>query len=210
MWPIGRRGGNRSASVPAREQRSDSFSAPRRRGAGCDVKSACTRRPWPLHRLSFDGDRTHQAINCATLSAARSAVRKVDRCNIQAGWVSWSVSSRGLHQRTATKARLRTPLPATTAYIQSMLRKRSPTGFSPPLPKQIHIHRHMKVRTLADVRAFLLRLTDDQQQHRTWQHVARTTLQAAEDGSVLDVSVALQLTLQSIGMAHTIGSKAER
>jgi hypothetical protein len=53
-------------------------------------------------------------------------------------------------------------------------------------------------------------LTDDQQQYQTWQHVARTTLQAAEDGSVRDVSVALQLTLQSIGMAHTIVSKERR
>jgi hypothetical protein len=91
-----------------------------------------------------------------------------------------------------------------------MSRKRTPTGFSLPLPKQIHIDRYMKVRTLADVRAFLLQLTDDQQQHRTWQHVARTTLHAAEDGSVRDVSVALQLTLQSTGMAHTIGGKAQR
>jgi hypothetical protein len=192
MWPIGRRGGKQPACAPARAQRSRSFSAAHRRGAGCDVKSACTRHRWPSHRLSSDGDRTHQAINCATLSAARPAVRKADRCNIQAGWVSWSVLSRGLYQRTTTKAGLfRTPLPATTTYIRSMLRTRTRTGFSQPLPKQIHIHRHMKVRTLDDVRAFLLRLTDDQQQYRTWQHVARTTLQAAEDGSVRDVSVAL-------------------
>jgi hypothetical protein len=91
-----------------------------------------------------------------------------------------------------------------------MLRKRVLTGFAQSLPDPIQIHRHMMVRTLADVRTFLLRLTTDQQQHWTWQHVARTTLQVAGDGSVLDVSVALQLTLQSIGMAHTIGSKERR
>jgi hypothetical protein len=85
------------------------------------------------------------------------------------------------------------------------MRKAGPFKDSTPRNHDLY----MKVRTLADVRTFLLRLTSDQQ-HRTWQHVARTTLQAADDGSVLDVSVALQLTLQSNGMAHTIGGEAQR
>jgi hypothetical protein len=73
-----------------------------------------------------------------------------------------------------------------------LLRKRKTDGFDQPLPRAIDIPRHMKVRTLADVRAFLLLLKDEQQAFVTWQHVAGTLLQATKDGSTADVSVALR------------------
>jgi hypothetical protein len=50
-----------------------------------------------------------------------------------------------------------------------------------------------KLRTLADVREHLMKLPEERQQWRAWQHAAKVLLEAAESGDVRDVEITLRL-----------------
>ena len=56
----------------------------------------------------------------------------------------------------------------------------------------IDVGRRSKLKSLADVRAHILKLPEDSQRLPAWQNVAASLLKAAEGGDLADVSVALR------------------
>ena len=64
--------------------------------------------------------------------------------------------------------------------------------WSRKLAKPIDIGRRAKLKTLADVRAHILRLPEASQRLPAWQNAAEHLFKAAEGGDLADVSIAIR------------------
>jgi len=72
-------------------------------------------------------------------------------------------------------------------------RARSPKrDWSRPLAKPIEVEGH-ELRTLHDVRAYLLKLPPQRQLNRSWQTMVTDITTAAEHGNMLDLTVPFML-----------------
>ena len=71
---------------------------------------------------------------------------------------------------------------------------RSPKAdWSRPLAKPIDVGGRRKLRTLADVRAHLLKIPEERQTNVGWQSITRQIMDAAESGETIDLTVPFAL-----------------
>jgi hypothetical protein len=78
---------------------------------------------------------------------------------------------------------------------------RSRPDWSRPLPRPLVIPGVMTLKTLADVRDLIEKhLPKGHREQSTWQHVAACLDEAARGGSIIDVTVPLQMVLSMEGV----------
>jgi hypothetical protein len=65
--------------------------------------------------------------------------------------------------------------------------------WSRPLAKPIDVGQRRKLRTLDDVRTFLLNLPEERQTKLAWQNIAREIMEAAQSGETIDLTVPFAL-----------------
>ena len=71
---------------------------------------------------------------------------------------------------------------------------RSPKpDWSRPLSKPIDVGGRRKLRTLDDVRAYLLKLPEARQTNAAWQGITRQIMVAAESGETIDLTIPFAL-----------------
>jgi hypothetical protein len=66
-------------------------------------------------------------------------------------------------------------------------------NWSRPLAKPVDVGRARKLRTLADVRAHLLKIPKERQSNLAWQNITRQVMAAAEPGATIDLTVPFAL-----------------
>ena len=81
-------------------------------------------------------------------------------------------------------------------------RSRRPSGrwcavgkpdWSRPLSKPIDVGERRKLRTLADVRSYLLKIPEERQTNANWQSITRQIMDAAQSGETIDLTVPFAL-----------------
>ena len=65
--------------------------------------------------------------------------------------------------------------------------------WSRPLAKPIDVGERRKLRTLDDVRSFLLKLPEERQTNAVWQSITRQILDAAQSGETIDLTIEFAL-----------------
>ena len=65
--------------------------------------------------------------------------------------------------------------------------------WSRPLAKPVDVGERRKLRTLADVRSYLLKMPEERQSKVAWQSIAREIMDAARSGKTIDLTVPFAL-----------------
>jgi hypothetical protein len=66
-------------------------------------------------------------------------------------------------------------------------------GWSRPLAEPIDVGQRRKLRTLADVRAYLLKIPEERQTNVHWQNITRQIRDAAQSGEMIDLTIEFAL-----------------
>jgi hypothetical protein len=81
-------------------------------------------------------------------------------------------------------------------------RSRQPSGrwcavakpdWSRPLSKPVDVGERRKLRTLADVRSYLLKIPKERQTNVSWQSITRQIMAAAQSGETIDLTIPFAL-----------------
>jgi hypothetical protein len=67
------------------------------------------------------------------------------------------------------------------------------SDWSRPLAKPIDVGGRRKLRTLGDVRAYLLKIPPERHTNAVWQNITRQVMAAAESGETIDLTVPFAL-----------------
>jgi hypothetical protein len=86
-----------------------------------------------------------------------------------------------------TPASETTPTPSRPRYASG--------DWTLPLRRPVHIRRWRKLKTLADVRDFILNLPEGKQKSSTWTAVSAALLQAAQRGDTTRATIALETAM---------------
>jgi hypothetical protein len=65
--------------------------------------------------------------------------------------------------------------------------------WSRPLAKPIDVGQRRKLRTLADVRSYLLKIPEERQTNVSWQNITRQIMAAAQSGKTIDLTIEFAL-----------------
>ena len=65
--------------------------------------------------------------------------------------------------------------------------------WSRPLAKPIGVGERRKLRTLADVRSYLLKIPKERQTNVGWQNITRQIMEAAQSGETVDLTIPFAL-----------------
>jgi hypothetical protein len=65
--------------------------------------------------------------------------------------------------------------------------------WSRPLAKPIDVGQRRKLRTLDDVRSYLLQIPKERQTYASWQSITRQIMAAAQSGETIDLTVPFAL-----------------